>query len=58
MVKDKPEPVPHRGPYQDPLAEEFDDMRERDTRQKTGIHPAGVPGAQGYEEPAEPRRKG
>lgn len=48
----------HRGPAQDPLAEELDDMVERDLRRKGGIHPAGVPGSQGLEEPAEPRRPG
>jgi hypothetical protein len=55
---DRPDTGRHRGPAQDPIAEEFDDMVERDRHRKSGVHPAGVPGSQGLDEPAEPRRPG
>jgi hypothetical protein len=48
----------HKGPAQDPLAEEFDDMRERDLRRGTGIHRSGVAGAQGEEETPDPETRG
>ncbi|WP_207480387.1 hypothetical protein [Arenibaculum pallidiluteum] len=58
MVKDKAEPVPHRGPGQDPLAEEHDDVEERDRPEgpvhSPSIHPAEGTGGQGLEEPRRP----
>mgnify|MGYP001459865860 CR=1 FL=1 len=58
MAKDAKETEARKGPGQDPLAEEFDDLAERDRPEgpvhAPSIHRAPGSGGQGLEEPRRP----